>query len=114
MAKRAPSGGRRAARRELIESLLAERAATGETYRSLSERSGISAKTLQRWQSRLRAETDRTTSVELVEIEPPGWPAGPSSTVEVILSTGMTVRIPPHVDVNWASALIAALGSARC
>jgi hypothetical protein len=95
----------------VIETLLAERAATGESYRALEERSGIRAATLAWWQKRLRDESAQPEPIELIEVEAPrGW-ATPS--IEIALPSGVTVRVPVSVGVDLIGQILD-LVSQRC
>ena len=96
------------ARRHLIETLLAEREHSHETYRELEARSGIPAMTLASWQRKLRRE--RSNAVELVEIlgTDIGLPT-PSAMLEVTLRDGVVIRIPPGFDLEMVGAVLQVL-----
>ena len=112
MARRDAAG--RQERRRLIESYLAEREATGESYRELSERSGIPAPTLASWRKRLAAEVEQSDDdIELVEVEPGSVLGSAVSMVEVVVPIGMVVRAPHDSDVDMVADLVAAV-VARC
>ena len=111
MARRRVPGPRTEARRRLIESLLAEREETGESYRELEERSGIPAPTLAWWQGRRRNHFAQ--KIELVEIDPVRIDATPA-VLEIALPDGVVVRVPPRFDPELLGAVLALLRARSC
>jgi len=115
----------RGARHRLIKRLLAEREERGESYREVSERSGIPITTLAGWQKRLqeRGELngDRAGSahrsgkgetVDLIEVgraRVGSW----GSALEVVLRSGIVVRVPRQFDADELRRLLETL-EPRC
>jgi len=98
----------------LIETYLAEREATGESYRQLSERTGIPAPTLAWWRRRLAAETEHVDGdIELVEVDPTSMFGPAAATLEVVTPKGIVVRVLHGTDVEMVADLVAAVAD-RC
>jgi hypothetical protein len=112
MARRRDPGPRTHARRRLIESLLAEREETGETYRELEERSGIPAPTLAWWRRRLR-DASASEEIEVVEVEPIKLQL-PGSHLEIVWPGGAVVRVPPGFDTETLGAVLDLLKAGSC
>lgn len=113
MARRRDRGSDRAKRRQLIERLLAEREETRESYRVLSERSGIPAATFAWWQRKLREEKGRAVGIELVEVARP-WPTGSSVALELVLPGGLMVRVPSGFDREALRQVLEVVRNRRC
>jgi len=105
-----------AQRRELVLGLMAERAATGETWRSIAARTGMAYPTLTGWACRLRRDQAQTPSVigplnragEFVELIATDDVAG-SSAFEVILRGARRVRVSARFDEATLLRLVRAL-----
>lgn len=101
-----------AERRELVERLIVERAASGESWRSIAMRTGINYATLTGWVWRLRREgldsTQRTARSEFIELV-----ATEESTarnvIEVVLRGDRRLRIAADFDATTLARLVCAL-----
>ena len=102
---------RSAARRKLVERLLSERSKTGESYRALSERSGIPAPTLAWWEHRRRASGGDKGGIELIELDFEVGPEKPESWIEIQVPGGAVVRLPANASVELLRRVFEAAGS---
>lgn len=103
-----------AERRELVGRLIAEREATGETWRSVSARTGINYATLTAWVWRYRGErragelcSAGSGFIELVTTEPDSG----SAEIEVVLRGDRRVRLTAGFDTALLTRLVRALES---
>lgn len=105
--RRTRPGPRTEARQDLIKQLLGEREETGESYRSLEERSGIPAATLASWQRKLRAEASARASeeIELLEVQSPTW-LTTRNPIEIELAAGVTIRVSNGFDADAVGAIL--------
>ena len=102
-----------AERRELVLRLMSERETTGETWRSIAARMGISHSTLTGWVWRLRRERassecaskGRSQFVELVTRDE----TDPRGAFEVVLRGDRRLRIGAHFDEPALARLVRAL-----
>ena len=100
-------------RRELVLRLIAERETTGETWRSIAARVGISHSTLTGWVWRLRREQSgsesaadgRSQFVELVTSDVPD----PVGAFELVLRGDRRLRIGARFDESALARLVRAL-----
>jgi transcriptional regulator with XRE-family HTH domain len=116
MPDRALPRPRTAARRRLIEKLLAERAESGESYKSLEERSGIPAPTLAWWQSKQRERPKagaESSAIEWVELGHPPSPLLAPALIEIVLPTSVVIRVPADLDADVLGRVLDAVAS-RC
>lgn len=108
-----------AQRRELVQRLMAEREATGESWRSVSARTGINYATLTGWAWRLRRErraslAPRPERVEFVELLPRDAPESARELerdvpIEIVLRGERRLRIGAHFDADALTRLVRAL-----
>lgn len=106
---------RAAERRELVARLMAERESSGETWRSIAERTGLNYATLTGWVWRLGRGAERRASKSaarsaFVELIAKGEPAG-SSPLELVLRGDRCVRVPCDFDAVALTRLVRALES---
>jgi hypothetical protein len=102
-----------AERRELVSRLIAEREATGETWRSIAARTGINYATLTGWVWRLRRDGDRVERetagrsgfIELVATDA----AVSSDGLELVLRGERRVRVGSRFDASTLARLVRAL-----
>jgi len=89
-----PTAGRRR-RPESPDDLLARYRASGLTQRAFCERVGVPLSTLQWWLARARRQARAARAVTFTEVPLPLAPAAsaPSWAVEVVTTTGVTVRL---------------------
>lgn len=104
-----------AERRELVARLMAEREVSGETWRSIAERTGINYATLTGWVWRLgrgasRQPAERVARSAFVELIAKDEPAE-SSTFELVLRGARSVRVPCDFDAGALTRLVRALES---
>ena len=87
---------------------------SGLAVADFCEREGISTASLYAWRRRLRADTVPNTADEprLVPVRlvtPP-----PSAPVELLLPSGVVVRLSPDIDPAWLRQLLPLLGVTPC
>lgn len=102
-------------RRELVSRLIAEREATGETWRSIAARTGINYATLTGWVWRLRREGEgenverrtagRSGFIELVATDA----AASGDGLELVLRGDRRVRVGSRFDASTLARLVRAL-----
>lgn len=100
-------------RRERVLQLMEEREATGESWRSISERTGINYATLTGWVGRLRREratnaqisTLPSSFIELVSGDAPDQGAG----IELVLRGDRRLTIGPQFDAATLARLLRVL-----
>jgi transposase-like protein len=100
-------------RQALVSRLIAEREATGETWRSIAARTGINYATLTGWVWRLRREGEsvergtagRSGFIELV----PTDAAASSDGLELVLRGDRRVRVGSHFDASTLARLVRTL-----
>jgi hypothetical protein len=108
----------RAATRELWMDRLARFPASGLTVAQFCAIEAVSLPSFYFWKRRLTAEvqaatpqnpsSDRGLRLLPVKLQP----AAP--VVELVLSTGAVLRLPPGCDLTWVRSLVAALGEPSC
>ena len=86
----------------------------GLTTSAFCDREGISPASFYAWRRRLRADTVPNTADEprLVPVRlvtPP-----PSAPVELLLPSGVVVRLSPDIDPAWLRQLLPLLGVTPC
>ncbi len=99
-----------AERREQISRLIAERASTGESWRSVAERTGIKYSTLTGWVWRLRREARsasmlpdaRAAFIEVVSTET----SNQSGTFELVLRGDRRLRVDASFDEPTLTRLV--------
>lgn len=100
-------------RREHVRQLMEEREATGESWRSISERTGINYATLTGWVGRLRREratnaqppTLPSSFIELVPRAAPDQGGG----IELVLGGDRRLSIGPQFDAATLTRLLRVL-----
>lgn len=105
-----------AKRRELVVRLIAERAVTGETWRSIAARTGMAYPTLTGWAWRLRreqaqaqsADGSRSVADEFVELIATDSTAD-SCMFEVVLRCARRVRVDARFDEAALARLVRAV-----
>src|SRR5438874_11546599 len=105
----------RAATRELWLDRLVRFPASGLTVAQFCALEAVSVPSFYSWKRRLAAETtpqehnpDGAPRLLPVRLHP----SGPA--VELVLSTGAVLRLPPGCDLDWVRSLVAALGGQSC
>jgi|SRR3954453_17771029 len=109
----------RAATRELWLDRLARFPASGLTVAQFCAIEAVSLPTFYSWKRRLAAEANASATPP-----DPGAERGPrllpvrlqpcTPAIELVLSTGAVLRLPPGCDLAWVRSLVAALGDAAC
>lgn len=107
----------RVATREVWMDRLARFPASGLTVAQFCAIEAVSLPSFYFWKRRLAAETQATTQQDASERGPRLLPvrlqpAAPA--VELVLTTGAVLRLPPGCDLTWVRSLIAALGAPSC
>jgi transposase len=87
---------------------------SGLTVLAFCEREGVSAAAFYAWRRRLRLDpaplaSDTPDLVPVRLVTPPG-----SAPVELLLPSGLVLRLPSEVDLGWLRRLLALLGVAPC
>jgi transposase len=108
----------RAATRELWMDRLARFPASGLTVAQFCAIEAVSLPSFYFWKRRLAAQTQAATpqdpsgdgGLRLLPVKL--QPAAPA--VELVLSTGAVLRLPPGCDLTWVRSLVAALGETSC
>ncbi len=108
----------RAATRELWLDRLARFPASGLTAAQFCAIEAVSLPSFYFWKRRLAAEKQAATSPQPSADRGPRLlpvklqPAAPA--VELVLTTGAVLRLPPGCDLTWVRSLLAALGESSC
>jgi hypothetical protein len=108
----------RAFTREVWMDRLARFPASGLTAAQFCAVEAVSVATFYFWKRRLAAEAKAATAAEsgadlgphLLPIQVPSAAA----TVELVLASGVVLRLPPGSDLAWVRSLVAALGESSC
>jgi hypothetical protein len=69
------------------------------------------------WKRRLAAEAQDALAEQSADSSPRLLPvrlSQPGPAVELVLTTGAVLRLPPGCDLTWVRSLVAALGGAPC
>jgi hypothetical protein len=87
---------------------------SGLTVTAFCEREGISAASFYAWRRRLQADqtppdADPPHLVPVRVVIPSA-----SAPVELVLLTGLVLRLPPETDLDWLRRLLPLLGVAPC
>lgn len=108
----------RAATRELWLDRLARFPSSGLTVAQFCAIEAVSLPSFYFWKRRLAAEAQAATTQE------PSGDRGPrllpvrlqptAPAVELVLTTGAVLRLPPGCDLSWVRSLVAALGEPSC
>src|SRR5436309_7324485 len=109
----------RAATRELWLDRLARFPSSGLTVAQFCAIEAVSVPSFYSWKRRLAAEANAcpTPQDQGGERGPRLLPVRlqlPTPAVELVLSTGAVLRLPPGCDLAWVRALAAALGGPAC
>ena len=91
---------------------------SGLTAEEFAGEVGVNARTLTFWKWKL-GQTDRrertpAKRVEFVEVAPPRTVAAataPSDAIEVVLGSGVVIRVPAQFDADGLRKIVAALGA---
>ena len=98
-------------------SVLAELAASGLSLHEFASQNGLEPQRLRRWQRRLAREVRRPARAAgpavpatpaLIELRPTAS-ARPAPTVEIVLASGVIVRVAETIDPATLARLVAAL-----
>lgn len=113
-----PATRSRAATRQLWMDRMARFPASGLTVAQFCASEAVSLHSFYFWKRRLAAETQATTAQDLSGDGGPRLlpvrlqPAAPA--VELVLTTGTVLRLPPGCDLTWVRSLVTVLGEASC
>jgi hypothetical protein len=112
-----PAPGRSPRSRAFTREVWAERLArfpgSGLTAAEFCALEAVSLPSFYAWKRRLAAEAADSA----VDRQPPLLPVrlpAPAPAVELVLTGGAVLRLPPGCDVAWVRSLVAALGGAPC
>ncbi len=84
--------------------------ASGQTATQFQAKTGIRAGSLRYWQWRLRKEQPPQRARAFVEVAPATiLPAAAPESLEVVLSRGLRLRVPPRFDADAVRQLVDAL-----
>ena len=114
-----PTPSARAFTREVWVERLARFPDSGLTVAQFCAAEAISVPSFYAWRRRLAAErrTDAAPQGAAAErgarLLPVRLPP-PATAVELVLPTGVLLRLPPGCDLAWVRSLVAALGEASC
>jgi transposase len=113
-----PATRSRAATRQLWMDRLARFPASGLTVAQFCASEAVSQHSFYFWKRRLAAETQATTPQDPSRERGPRLlpvrlqPAAPA--VELVLTTGTVLRLPPGCDLTWVRSLVTVLGEPSC
>lgn len=82
---------------------------SGLSLAAFAKREGIEPKRLYNWQARLRSGVARTEKPDFVEVI-----SRATEPLEIVLSNGHVVRIPPSFDAAALRRLLEILSQAKC
>jgi hypothetical protein len=90
--------------------------ASGLTQLEFAGRRGLRLSTLQSWVYRRRRQGSAVAQppVRLLPVQVSGPPASEPAALEVVLASGVRVRVSPDADVDYVARLVAALGRTTC
>jgi hypothetical protein len=90
--------------------------ASGLTQREFAERRGLPLGTVQSWVYRRRRQLSAAAepAVRLLPVQVSSAPASGEVALEVVVASGVRVRLSPGTDVDYVARLVAALGRASC
>ena len=94
--------------------LIARWGASGQTVAAFCAAHRVSQATFHSWRQRLAARNQRPTTLALPAPTFAPVRVVPGPTAEVILPTGLIVRVPVGADPAAVARLVAALGGASC
>ena len=112
-----PSGSARsrAFTREVWLDRLARFPLSGLTAAQFCAIEAVSLPSFYAWKRRLAAQatphqlnSEPSPRLLPVRLQPP------SANLELVLNTGLVLRIPPGCDTNWVRSLVSALGGSPC
>ena len=84
--------------------------ASGQTATQFQAKTGIRAGSLRYWQWRLRKERQPQRARAFIEVAPATiLPAAAPESLEVVLSRGLRLRVPPRFDADAVRQLVDAL-----
>jgi hypothetical protein len=111
----APATRSRRATREVWMERLARFADTGLTVAQFCAREAISVPSFYSWKRRISAQAnpqDATADRPLPLLPVRLQPLAP--LVELVLPTGLVLRLPSGCDLDWVRSLVASLGEPSC
>jgi hypothetical protein len=90
--------------------------ASGLTQREFAERRGLPLGTLQSWVYRRRRQVSAVAepAVRLLPVQVSSARASGEVALEVVIASGVRLRVSPGTDVDYVARLVAALGRAAC
>ena len=114
-----PSKRSRAFTREVWQDRLARFPLSGLTPAQFCAIEAVSLPSFYSWKRRLAADANASdTSLDHnADLGPRLLPVRlpcPSANLELVLTTGLVLRIPPGCDTAWVRSLVAALGGSSC
>jgi hypothetical protein len=87
---------------------------SGLSVARFAAQEGIEAQRVYRWRRRFPSGRSRSSPV-FIEVTPSVTKVGSGDRYEVVLTTGVVVRVPPEFDAGVLRRLVAALeGSGSC
>jgi hypothetical protein len=110
-----PTARSRAFTREVWIERLARFPASGLTPAQFCALEAVSLPSFSSWKRRLAAEA--TPSEQVPNLGPRLLPvrlALSAAVVELVLPTGVILRLPPGSELSWVRSLVAALGEPSC
>lgn len=113
-----PATRSRAATRELWMDRMARFPASGLTVAQFCAIEAVSQHSFYLWKRRLGAPAQATTAQDPSSDRGPRLlpvrlqPAAPA--VELVLTTGAVLRLPPGCDLTWVRSLVTVLGEPSC
>jgi transposase len=109
----------RAATREVWLDRLARFLASGLTVAQFCAIEAVSVPAFYYWKRRLAAQDQDSATSQYQQVQPGPrllpvtlQPAPPA--IELVLSSGAVLRLPPGCDLAWVRSLVAALGDPPC
>lgn len=113
-----PSAGTRGRARAVWSERLTRFSFSGLSAAQFCAREGVSLPTFYGWKRRLAAEAKDATAHDPSRDVPPHLlpvqlqPFAPA--VELVLTSGAILRLPPGCDLTWVRSLVTALGGPSC
>jgi hypothetical protein len=94
--------------------MLGELDRSGLSVAAFAAQEGVDVQRVYRWRQRF-ASGGRGSSPVFIEVTRPVANAGPGDRYEVVLTTGVVVRVPVHFEAGTLRRLVAALeGAGSC